>query len=665
MSVVSGFFTDLINDSFLGEFFADPLAGLLPLVIFISRLVLAFLAVLIVARCAISLLKDKNEPETWAWLGLGDGVRVPIQHWENIIGRGSSADIMVPLPEVSRNHAALIREEKGGWQLIDIANKHNIAVNGEPLQGSLLLEDGDVIEIAGSKMSLAEITPEEEEQLRANRTRPGKKVRPGKTLCWLTLFLAIMGLELSLAIPDHALMIVVGFLALIVLMWLAWLISRSFKRTGFEIETLGFFLTGVGLAVVCSNDPAGIDKHMLTVVLGVLGFFFLQWVLRDLQRVKSLRWIAAGLALALMAAVFLFGQEIYGARNWISLGGFSIQPSELVKVLFIFAGGATLDRLFARRNLYSFIVMSAAIVGVLALISDFGTAAIFFAVYIVIAYLRSGDWQTIALSLSGAVLAVLVVLAAKPYVADRFATWGHAWDFVTSGGYQQTRAMTVVASGGLFGMGGGEGWLKYVAASETDLVFAFVCEEWGLIIAVCALAALVVIALFAVRSAYNARSSYYVVVACGTAALMLVQTMLNVGGSLDILPLTGVTFPFISTGGSSMLACWCMLAFLKAADTRQNASFAIKLKRKKRRQRANAPVIAAGPEPAETFPEEAYRRPEQTADSGLRLPGEPLPDPGRELQLPQLAPEPEPELQPWQFPGTPPDISGRGNGGNE
>lgn len=686
---MSDFFNNLYANSFLSNLMEDPLGFFLPPLIFISRLALAALAVLVVVRCGLSLLRDKSEPETWAWLGLGDGMRIAVNHWENIIGRGGTADIVLPLASVSRNHAALIRQEKGGWQLIDIAHKHNISVNGSSLEGSAILNDGDVIEIADCKMTLAEITPEEEERQRANRTVPGRHIRPSRTLGWLTIFMALMGLELALAMWDHALLIIVSYLLLMVLMWFSWLISRSFKRTGFEVETLGFFLTALGVAVVCSNNPAGLPKQMLTIVLGLVGFYFLGWVLRDMGRIKILRWPAAGLALLAMAAVLLFGQEIYGARNWLIIGGFSIQPSELVKVLFIFAGGATLDRLFARRNLYAFIALSAAIVGALALISDFGTAAIFFVVYIVIAYLRSGDLATIALSLSGAVLAVLLVLAAKPYIAERFATWGHAWEYASTGGYQQTRAMTVMASGGLFGLGGGQGWLKYVSASETDLVFAFMGEEWGLLICLCALAALILIALFAVRAAYNARSSYFVTTACGTAALLLFQTMLNVGGSLDILPLTGVTFPFVSTGGTSMIACWCLLAFIKAADTRQNASFAIK-QRWRSRRRSSAPVIAPGPVgeddgifvppvQRQALPQEPFTsQGPDTSKGGLA--GSPrFPDDEYELQLPpiesgpaelQLPPiaaekkEQEINIPLSQFPGVPPDI-GKGGGKDE
>lgn len=145
-------------------------------------------------------------------------------------------------------------------------------------------------------------------------------------------------------------------------------------------------------------------------------------------------------------------------------------------------------------------------------------------------------------------------------------------------GYQQVRTMSAAASGGLIGVGSGNGWLHTVAASETDLVFGVLCEEWGLIIAFLAVMCIVTLCIFAFRMVQTGRSSYYTIAACAATSLLVVQTMLNVFGSVDILPLTGVTFPFISCGGSSMLAAWGLLAFLKAADTRQNASFAVKKK---------------------------------------------------------------------------------------
>lgn len=134
-----------------------------------------------------------------------------------------------------------------------------------------------------------------------------------------------------------------------------------------------------------------------------------------------------------------------------------------------------------------------------------------------------------------------------------------------------------MASGGFFGLGAGNGWMKNLFACDTDVVFATVGEEWGLIAALLMVAAVTVLALFCLRSASLGRSSFYTIGACTAASILLAQTILNVMGTIDLLPFTGVTFPFVSNGGSAMISAWGLMAFVKAADVRQNASFAIRM----------------------------------------------------------------------------------------
>ena len=208
--------------------------------------------------------------------------------------------------------------------------------------------------------------------------------------------------------------------------------------------------------------------------------------------------------------------------------------------------------------------------------SDFGTAAIFFVTFLVIAYLRSGDFATLSLICGGAVFGAGLIVKFKPYILNRFASWGHAWEAASTTGYQQTRTMSAAASGGLLGVGPGEGWLHRVAAADTDLVFGMLCEEWGLLIALLAAGSIVMLALFTVRACRVGRSCFYTIAACAAGSLLVFQSCLNIFGSVDLLPLTGVTLPFVSNGGSAMLSAWGLLAFLKATDTRPNASFAIR-----------------------------------------------------------------------------------------
>jgi cell division protein FtsW (lipid II flippase) len=137
-----------------------------------------------------------------------------------------------------------------------------------------------------------------------------------------------------------------------------------------------------------------------------------------------------------------------------------------------------------------------------------------------------------------------------------------------------------MAAGGFLGLGPGNGKAKYIFASDSDIVVATLSEEWGLVMILMLVACILALALFAVRSSQVSRSAFYTIGACTAASIFVVQALLNALGTVDVVPLTGVTFPFVSNGGSSMLCSWGLLAFVKAADTRQNASFAVRLPRK-------------------------------------------------------------------------------------
>ena len=138
-----------------------------------------------------------------------------------------------------------------------------------------------------------------------------------------------------------------------------------------------------------------------------------------------------------------------------------------------------------------------------------------------------------------------------------------------------------IAAGGLFGLGAGQGWMKNMFAADSDVVFATLSEEWGILMVIMLVVCILALGLFAMRSAAVGRSSFYTIGACTAAGIMLVQVILNALGTVDVVPLTGVTFPFLSNGGTSMISSWGLLAFIKAADTRQNASFAVRLNKSK------------------------------------------------------------------------------------
>ena len=544
------------------------------------RYLFPVLALIILGRCARSLLLFHKEPEIWAWLAAPNGDRLPVTHWETLLGRAKNCDVVLDYPTISRSHAVLTRYDDGSWTISDVGSKGGIQVNGQTTSMEVV-SFGDKISLGGVEFTLVPITKEQEVIQASVRTRAGDVIRPAFTLILLSLFQILAALNLALHDTEAASTITTGFAVLMAMEWFYFIFMRILRRTGFEVETIAFFLCTLGLAVIASDTPAEMTKQLFCIGAGLVVFLFLCWSLRDLERAKKFRYLAAVGGIGLLLINLVFGVEQYGAKNWIYIAGMSFQPSELVKLCFIFVGASTLQRIMTKRNMFLFIAYSAMVCGCLVLMSDFGTALIFFVAFLVIAYMRSGSFATIALIVSATGFGGVLALRFKPYILNRFSAWGHVWEDALNTGYQQTRSMMCIASGGLFGLGAGRGWLKYVAASDTDLVFAFVGEEWGLLMAIFMILAVVCLAAFVAKSASVGRSSFYTIGACAAGAILLIQTMLNVFGTVDLLPLTGVTFPFVSNGGSSMIACWGLLAFIKAADTRQNASVAVRLPSKR------------------------------------------------------------------------------------
>ncbi len=545
-----------------------------------SRVVMILCSLSVIVRCLRSMLRERYDPEIWAYLRVGKQT-LPVHHWENLLGRSRSADLRLDYPDLRRFQAVLRRNDKGQWTLHDVFGRGGVRVNGEAVSGDgRAVADGDQIQLGSHSLRFLDTDEQKRQRLDAARSSAGKRVSPVLTLLELTVFQLFLLLQHALsALPEELPAVALSFALLILLEWCCFNAMRVIGRSGFEAETLAFYLTSLGFSVCASSAPEDMYRHGLIAVLAVVLFLLLGAWLRNLQRTASLRVPAALAALALLALNLAFGAEINGARNWILIGPFSLQPSEFVKVAYVYVGASTLDRLYRRRNLFSFIAFSALCVGAMALLGDFGAALIFFVTFLVISFMRSGSIATLFLSLAGAGMAGMLAVSVKPHIARRFAVWGHVWADRYGAGYQQTRAMSAAAAGGLFGKGAGAGWLhqlRYNPASNTDLVFGIVCEELGLLIGLCSLTALLVLAFFAVRSARRGRSAYFAIASCAAMSLLLTQMALNVFGSMDLLPFTGVPFPFVSKGGSSLISCWMLLAFIKGADNRKGASFAVR-----------------------------------------------------------------------------------------
>ena len=539
------------------------------------------LAVLVLLHQIFALLKMRNPSEIWAYLKCPDGSNVPLTHWENLVGRARGCDVILNLGGVSRSHGTIIRSSNGIWEYNDLNSKNGSLINGRKVTEPTAIRGGDILTIGGADFELYPLSMRERMEHMEQRKRNTRRTSPWLSMLAITIFQILTVMQFHISLGDKfTSQIPAAFFLLSLIMWVYVILLRIMKRTGFEVEIIAFFLSTLSLAVTTSAYPTTVLKQSFCVVLGVFFFFAMCWFLRDLTKTKKFVYIFVGISVVLLILNLAIGSVINGSQNWIQLGGFSFQPSEIVKIVFIFVGAASLDELQQRKNLMIFMGFSVFCLGCLAIMGDFGTAIIFFVTFLVISFLRSGDFTKLFLILGAAGLMGLMVLRFKPYVADRFDIWRHVWEDPTGDGYQQVQTMTSIASGGIPGLGAGGGNLSDVAASSTDLVFGLLAEEWGLVIAILAVLCVITLGVFAYRSIIAGRSTYYSIAACATTSMFMFQTILNVFGSIDLLPLTGVTFPFVSSGGTSMIVSWGMLAFLKAADTRQNASLAVRVHEK-------------------------------------------------------------------------------------
>ena len=542
------------------------------------RILMPVYAIIIVYQCYAAMRRRRRPEKPLVTLyNPVTGLKLPVIFWENSIGRSRSSDIVVDDPAVSRNHCVLLRRASG-WYICDTGSKGGTYVNGEEAVGRTRVLIDDVINVGNSQFQFMR-GEDYGENLRYSwffkKANNKPAMKSWKLMLLITLFHFFMCVEAAFwqdGTNKYSPLVLFGCLA--VAEWTFFFVStKVLKRVSFELESLALFLTGVGVMLLVRQVERSAYVQLIAAVFGMILFCVILKFIEDPDRTSSvkLRYGLMITAVGLLAVSIVFGKITYGAANWISIGGISIQPSELVKIIYIFIGANTLDRLQTKKNLLEFIIFSAVCVGLLALMGDFGTALIFFITFLLISFMRSGDFKTVILAVAAAVFGVSIVLRFKSYVLDRFKAWGHAWEYANDLGYQQTHVLTYIASGGLFGVGIGNGFLKGVGASESDLVFGLVAEEMGVIVAITLAIAVACLVIYARAITTRSRSTFYSISACCAAGLLVVQLSLNVFGATDILPLTGVTFPFISCGGSSVLSCWGLVAFIKAADERTYA----------------------------------------------------------------------------------------------
>ena len=355
----------------------------------------------------------------------------------------------------------LIRQSDEKWMIKDLGSTNGTVVNDWKLVPGrrYMIEPGDKITLGGVRTTLASISLEETRNNEELRLMDKEPLSPWSAMLGITAFQILAVVQLILGMGTKVTVTaLLSILLLGVVMWVYILTGKAMGRKGFEIELIAFFMSTISLAITASSEPERTFTQFVSVVIGLLMFFVICLFLRDLDRTERIRPIMAVASVLLLAFNLVCGQIKYGAANWVYIGNFGFQPSELVKIVFVLVGAATLEELFQKKNLMQYVLFSFYCLGCLAVMGDFGTALIFFVTFLVVSFLRSGDLSRLILTGVGAGIMGLMILRFMPYIANRFSIWGHVWDDPADKGYQQVRTMCYSAGGGLLGQ-----------APETDI----------------------------------------------------------------------------------------------------------------------------------------------------------------------------------------------------
>ena len=267
--------------------------------------------------------------------------------------------------------------------------------------------------------------------------------------------------------------------------------------------------------------------------------------------------------LALLALVFLIGVEHYGAKNWISLGGFELQTSEFVKIIYVFFIAAMLSKRCDFKWNVMVTILAAAHVGILVLEKDLGGALIFFFTYLMMLYIATGQWWYILAGLGVGAGAAAVAYKLFSHVQIRVMAWRDPWSHINDAGYQICRSLFAIGTGGLMGMGLGQGLPTSVPVVESDFIFSAIAEELGVAFAICLILVYISSFIMFVNVAMKMKKPFYKLCAFGLGVVLVFQVFICIGGATKFIPSTGVTLPLISYGGSSIIATIMIFAVIQ------------------------------------------------------------------------------------------------------
>jgi cell division protein FtsI/penicillin-binding protein 2/cell division protein FtsW (lipid II flippase) len=499
------------------------------------------------------------------------GEKHEINGHEIVIGRAEDADIRVVDRQVAAAHAVVVPAGGGGpgYFLKDMGSREGVRLNGRPVARRAPLRDGDLLDVAGNQFRFQQ----------ESRT-------PWRPELWTWVLLAVASALFifmqwsawAVAGPARpaAADVNTWSLALVAGVWGALLLVRM-RRGTFDpvLVPAAVALLGLGLAVLLRTQPGFYDRQMTAAAIGV--GFFTAAALVPLKTLGQYRYLCLLAGVALLMTTLLFGSQVGDQQLAINLFGLQFQPAEPAKLLLaIFLAGLLSERqeLVARtgrswtltrtdvRYLGPMVVAWLVSLGLLILKRDLGTALLFFGLFVAFIGMASGRAIFVLLSLGMFAFGAVISAAAFDRVRERMDLWMNPWQDPQGLGYQLSQALFALGAGGVEGIGLGKGFPYLVPAAHTDLPMAVIGEELGLIGTLGVLALLGVILWRGYRTALRADDDFLGLLAAGLTTVLALQAIVIVGGLTRLLPLTGVTLPFVSFGGTSLVTNLALIGIL-------------------------------------------------------------------------------------------------------
>ena len=318
-------------------------------------------------------------------------------------------------------------------------------------------------------------------------------------------------------------------------------------------------LLSVGFIMLCRLDISAAQKQLL-IAAGASGIaLIIPVMIRKMRFLRKLTWVYAGIGIVLLGAVFALARTSYGAK--LSLMG--IQPSEVIKITFVFFMASLLCTKVDFRKVVLATIVAVIHVGILVLSRDLGSAVIFFVTYLVLIYVATRNPSYLFLGLGGGCVGSVIAYHLFGHVRQRVSAWKDPMAVYQNEGYQIVQSLFAIGTGGWFGMGLCQGSPEKIPVVKNDFIFSAICEELGGIFAICLILVCTSFFLMIVTIALKIRNPFYKLIALGLGTEYAFQVFLTIGGATKFIPMTGVTLPLVSYGGSSVMCTILMLAIIQ------------------------------------------------------------------------------------------------------